>query len=107
MDGSEPRHGRTGGDPRHRVLGKRRREDPLRAEPIGEALGGALDPLVVVHVEAHDEDGRVPIHLLDHGFAQGLDITDDPATVDGRLQRRERLSPRRHGRRARPASVAG
>ena len=74
MDRSHPGHGGADGDPGHGVLGKRRGEHPVFAEPFNQATGGALNGLVVIHVEPHDENLGVAGHFLLHGLAQRIDV---------------------------------
>src|ERR1700733_15094407 len=67
-----PRRASSGpGDP---GLGDRRVADPLRAELIEEAAGGAEH--VEAHVLAHDEHAIVAAHLLLHRVVDRLQVTD-------------------------------
>ena len=72
--GAHPGHRGADRDARHGVLGQRRAEDALRPEFLDEAAGRTLDCLVIVNVEAEDEDTWIARHLLRGRLAQRVDI---------------------------------
>src|SRR5262249_59499561 len=74
VHGTHSGHRRTYAEAGHGVFRQRRCEHPLRTEPFEQTLCGALDALVVVHVEAVDEDPWISLHLLSHCLGQGVDV---------------------------------
>jgi hypothetical protein len=90
MIGPEPDHRGADADAREAGLGDRRVDDPLLAEAREHALGHLVGAVVVPDLLAHQEDGLVALHLLDHGLASASRKADD-----ARLRLRHSPSPSR------------
>ena len=71
-DGPQPPEGGSQGNPHNRGLREGRVYHPLLAELLQESLGRQEDAPALSYILPHDEDARVPFHLLVHGLAHGL-----------------------------------
>ena len=102
VDGAHAGHGGADGEAGDGVFRQRRIHDAARPKLIDQAVGGALDGLVVVDVEADDEDAFVLVHFLLDGLLQRLDVADDPVLAElGGVSRRG------HGCKAPPVPATG
>ena len=65
-------------------LGNRHLADTLLAEPLQQAAGDTEQAADVADVLAHDEDGRVALHLLVQGLVERFDHVELPNVGIGR-----------------------
>ncbi len=73
-DGPQPRHRRAHAQPREAELADRRVHDALVAELVEQALGHLVGAVVLGDLLAHEEDVRVPLHLLAERLVEGLAV---------------------------------
>jgi len=71
-DDAQARHRRADADAHEAVLADRRVEQPQVPVLLVEVERDLVGAAVVAHVLAHQADGRVALHLLVDGLAQGL-----------------------------------
>ena len=72
-DRAEAVHRRADGHPGDAQLGQRRVDDPVGAELLLEAVGGAEDAAVHADVLAEHDHARVALHLFVERLVDGLD----------------------------------
>ncbi len=65
-DGLHPHHGHPDGRPGEAELAYRGVYDPFRAVLVYEAVGYEVGAAVDADVLAHEDDGLVVVHLVDH-----------------------------------------
>src|SRR5438445_2405862 len=70
-DGSKSEHGGSDGAADDHLLGDRRIDDPLRAEPVEETFGDPVRAAELADVLADEVHGVVPLHLFGERFSQG------------------------------------
>jgi hypothetical protein len=73
-DGPQAHHGRPDADADEAALGDGRVDDALLAELLQHPLRHLVGALVVADLFAHEEDGRVALHLLGHRLVERFAI---------------------------------